>query len=197
MTARNPLSAAALALALGAACSEFQSPDVTSPAARDAQLASEARRAREASAEEAPEEPASTRAKGAHVQIGKAEPSPDCTLLGVVTDGSISADTAYEELRARAAEKGGNFVVLDAIRRGMWGQQEFVGRAYSCPSPSSAPARAERPKPKQETKQEAAACEPDCSPGYVCLRGKCVSACNPPCENGERCGADRWCHPKE
>ena len=113
-----------------------------------------------------------------------------------MTDNSIRAETAYEELRARAAEKGGNFVVLDAVRRGAWGQ-ELVGRAYSCPSPSSTPAGAERPNPKQETKQETAACEPDCSPGYVCLRGKCVSACNPPCESGERCGADRSCHPKE
>jgi hypothetical protein len=38
-------------------------------------------------------------------------------------------------------------------------------------------------------------CEPDCSPGYTCLRGVCVSACNPPCPAGERCGADRICYP--
>jgi hypothetical protein len=39
-------------------------------------------------------------------------------------------------------------------------------------------------------------CEPDCSPGYVCLRGTCVSACNPLCAENERCGADRSCHPR-
>jgi hypothetical protein len=40
----------------------------------------------------------------------------------------------------------------------------------------------------------AAACEPECSPGYACVRGTCVSACNPPCGPGQRCGADRACH---
>jgi len=38
------------------------------------------------------------------------------------------------------------------------------------------------------------ACEPSCSPGFVCSRGTCVSACNPVCEQGQRCGEDRMCH---
>lgn len=35
-----------------------------------------------------------------------------------------------------------------------------------------------------------AACEPDCRTGYVCLRGSCVEACNPPCGPKQRCVDD-------
>jgi hypothetical protein len=37
-------------------------------------------------------------------------------------------------------------------------------------------------------------CEPSCSPGYLCIRGSCVSACNPPCSSDQHCGEDRTCH---
>ncbi|MFO0568216.1 MAG: hypothetical protein U0263_21325 [Polyangiaceae bacterium] len=30
-------------------------------------------------------------------------------------------------------------------------------------------------------------CQPACRKGYVCVKGACVSACNPPCAAGERC----------
>ena len=39
-----------------------------------------------------------------------------------------------------------------------------------------------------------AICEPDCSPGFTCLHGACVTACNPGCASGEQCGGDRTCH---
>lgn len=52
------------------------------------------------------------------------------------------------------------------------------------------------PPPPAPPAPVAPVCEPDCSPGYVCLRGTCVSACNPPCAESERCGADRICHPR-
>jgi hypothetical protein len=42
----------------------------------------------------------------------------------------------------------------------------------------------------------APSCEPACSPGYICLHGTCVSACNPRCEKDEVCSADRICHPR-
>lgn len=38
------------------------------------------------------------------------------------------------------------------------------------------------------------ACAPACRPGFVCLRGSCVSACNPPCDPGATCGGDGLCH---
>ena len=36
-------------------------------------------------------------------------------------------------------------------------------------------------------------CVPDCRDGFVCVEGKCVSACNPACADGERCSGDGFC----
>lgn len=33
----------------------------------------------------------------------------------------------------------------------------------------------------------AAPCTPDCRTGFMCLNGRCVSRCNPPCASGEQC----------
>lgn len=38
-------------------------------------------------------------------------------------------------------------------------------------------------------------CLPACRRGYVCVRGECVSACNPPCADGEVCTEERECVP--
>lgn len=43
------------------------------------------------------------------------------------------------------------------------------------------------------TGAQAQKCVPDCREGYVCVRGKCVSACNPPCPDGERCTSEGRC----
>jgi hypothetical protein len=37
------------------------------------------------------------------------------------------------------------------------------------------------------------ACAPECRPGFVCVEGKCVSACNPPCPDGYSCNTDLQC----
>jgi hypothetical protein len=34
---------------------------------------------------------------------------------------------------------------------------------------------------------------PECRSGFVCMEGQCVSACNPPCDAGQMCTADRMC----
>ena len=39
-------------------------------------------------------------------------------------------------------------------------------------------------------------CVPSCRDGYLCLKGKCVEACNPPCPEGEECMSDGQCVPK-
>jgi hypothetical protein len=36
-------------------------------------------------------------------------------------------------------------------------------------------------------------CAPPCRSSYVCVRGECVSSCNPPCGEGEKCTADGEC----
>ena len=38
-----------------------------------------------------------------------------------------------------------------------------------------------------------ATCEPACRDGFACVRGACVSACNPACAAGERCTSDARC----
>lgn len=40
-------------------------------------------------------------------------------------------------------------------------------------------------------------CEPACRDGFSCVRGACVSACNPECPAGERCTADARCVPAD
>jgi hypothetical protein len=39
------------------------------------------------------------------------------------------------------------------------------------------------------------ACDPICSPGFVCREGECLPQCNPPCESGEICSRKRVCEP--
>ncbi len=41
-----------------------------------------------------------------------------------------------------------------------------------------------------------AACVPACRAGYVCVDGRCVMACNPPCAAEERCTAQGECEPR-
>jgi len=38
-------------------------------------------------------------------------------------------------------------------------------------------------------------CQPACRSGYVCVDGACVSACNPPCDPGQRCTDTGECEP--
>ena len=120
----------------------------------------------------------------APVQISKAEPPPECQPAGTVTGSGWSVEDAYSELRQGARNKKANYVVMDGLANGLF------GRAFRCPvtvTPKAGPAPV--------TASEAStACEPACSPGYVCLRAACVSACNPPCATGQRCEADRSCH---
>jgi len=40
-------------------------------------------------------------------------------------------------------------------------------------------------------------CDPICSPGFTCDAGTCVPQCNPACDEGEACGKDRLCHPRD
>ena len=43
------------------------------------------------------------------------------------------------------------------------------------------------------TTAQAQSCVPDCREGFTCVDGECVSACNPPCNEGERCSGDGFC----
>jgi hypothetical protein len=43
---------------------------------------------------------------------------------------------------------------------------------------------------------ESALCVPDCRAGFLCVDGACVSLCNPPCRDDERCTAEAECVPR-
>jgi hypothetical protein len=148
-----------------------------------------------------------------------------CRLLGPLvgrdedrwTPGSPRYETAVLDLRKKAVLTGGTHLVTDSIEPPHDGDAvpAFVVRArlFACGAGSaeatasasavaSAAAAPPAPPAKAVTMGEtpnpplkAVACEPECSPGYTCLRGTCVSACNPACAAGERCGVDRICHP--
>lgn len=132
----------------------------------------------------------------------KGEPPPACRALGALegkdTDrwapGGLSRDAALVDLRKKAVVGGGNLLVIDAEAAPRASDYlpsfSIQARLFACPVPEPAPAPAVMAEPAP-----ARACEPDCSPGYTCLRSVCVSACNPLCGAGERCSADRICRP--
>lgn len=103
--------------------------------------------------------------------------SPACRI-GEFTVPCLSLQRA---LTATLAELAASFQKPE-VRAALLGQIP----AAPPPAPFSAPPTAAPPSTP--------VCEPECSPGYTCLRGVCVSACNPPCPFGQRCGADRVCH---
>lgn len=47
----------------------------------------------------------------------------------------------------------------------------------------------EAPAPSVEPAQ----CVPACRTGYICHEGECISACNPPCAEGQSCTAEGEC----
>jgi hypothetical protein len=153
------------------------------------------------------------------VMVSKLEPGPGCRPLGpIVGRGSDSSEetatyeAAYEELRNSAALRQGNYVVIDSIEGPHMltlqlynNAYEIRGRAFECPVGlagwSSLPASAGGPAaaasvPSAPVCQAALAEDVlDCGPGYREVSGACLPACNPACDDGEHCGADRVCHP--
>jgi hypothetical protein len=152
------------------------------------------------------------------VQIGgTGTPPPGCRMLAQLEGkdddrwavGGLHYEKAVNELRRQAVLGGGNYLFIDHVAppRDTDYMPAYIvkARLFACPavipvapptvaaSPVPSPPNLSAPAPSASS-ATALACEPDCSPGYTCLRGKCVSACNPLCAAGERCGADRICH---
>ncbi len=65
-----------------------------------------------------------------------------------------------------------------------------VAMAEQGTSTDGPPAATEAPAGKAPAEKS---CVPACRTGYVCVEGRCVSACNPPCEKGQRCTAKGEC----
>lgn len=127
------------------------------------------------------------------------------SLEGKDNDRWVPGGPYYEkavlELRRQAVLGGGNYLFIDSSTppRDTDYMPGWVvkARLFSCPAAAPAPSAVVAAVVTAAPASSSAGliCEPDCSPGYTCLRGKCVSACNPLCGAGERCGVDRICHP--
>ncbi len=149
--------------------------------------------------------PADPAALAAVEIVSRVEPPAACRGLGPVegkdtnrwVPNGPSYQAALVDLRRKAVAGGGNHVVLDALSPP--NAQDYMpafsiqARLFACPAAKAGSAAPPLAAPSAQT-ASARICEPDCSPGYTCLRGACVSACNPLCAAGERCGADRICH---
>jgi hypothetical protein len=51
--------------------------------------------------------------------------------------------------------------------------------------------------PRNARAQEEESCIPSCRSGFICVKGACVSRCNPPCGEGETCDEEGECHLKK
>ena len=148
----------------------------------------------------------------AQVELATVEPPPTCGFVSPIKGSTLVGDIADANGDAvrNAVMSGGNYVVIDVLERPVIsgvGGYVVRGRLFNCPRPAAQPARAPVPVASVGPQSVAQAsdaivlpkaiCEPDCSPGFTCLHGACVTACNPGCASGEQCGGDRTCHAKQ
>jgi hypothetical protein len=159
----------------------------------------------------APRPPAQLSPQGSAVHVGTARPPSNARELGRVEGesgggcagfGTIGTyEPAEADLRNRTASMGGNYAeIVTVIPPHDTGDRcpdnrmiiqgvayktgnDAMGTATSNLLPSSAPGPA------------TTACDPPCSPGYICNAGSCAALCNPPCGPGQVCRADRLCVP--
>jgi hypothetical protein len=64
---------------------------------------------------------------------------------------------------------------------------------WLCRQESVTPSAQREISPASPTAPSGGECEPRCRKGFVCLKAKCVSACNPPCADGETCDEEGEC----
>ena len=151
--------------------------------------------------------PADPAALAAVEIVSKVEPPAACRGLGALegkdsnrwVPNGPSYEAALVDLRRKAVAGGGNHVVLDVLTPpnalDYMPTFSIQARLFACPAAREGIAAPPPRAPPSAQPASARICEPDCSPGYTCLRGACVSACNPLCGAGERCGVDRICRP--
>src|SRR5262249_26190135 len=101
----------------------------------------------------------------------KSEPPAGCVAKGVAEGEDrellgAKYEVALEQLRKNAYERGANYVTLDEVRGSGSSYLVVGGRLFKCPTEATT-----------QTSASSSSCTPDCSPGFVCIAGKCVSAC--------------------
>jgi hypothetical protein len=112
-----------------------------------------------------------------------------CGVFGV----KGSYEGALADLRNRAAELGGNFVKIENVI-GPHDESGCHSSAFEIRGVLFMIAQ-DVPSPSGPSPNNAAECDPPCSPGFGCQAGTCTPMCNPPCLTGEVCSRRRICEP--
>jgi hypothetical protein len=96
-----------------------------------------------------------------------------------------------EKLKAEACRVGADLVY--GFREGRTGKDGEFHLITATLALARAAAPTSAPTSGSGDEQPQDACNPPCSPGYLCQAGSCQAQCNPPCSPGYACGQDRTC----
>lgn len=111
--------------------------------------------------------------------VSPRRPLPDCHVGEDLSGRCLTARRAVCRRFALSA-----LLVLGCLSSGANAQEPPMQRqASGRPRSAAAAAAADE------------ACAPSCRSGYACVRGQCVSKCNPVCGDGERCTNEGECVP--
>ncbi len=87
--------------------------------------------------------------KEINVQLMKSDPPMGCQMVGDIQSKGDDMNEAKANLRQQAADKGGNYVRLDALNMA-GGDAIAAGAAFNCQKPGTAKTPASMPEPKPE-----------------------------------------------
>jgi hypothetical protein len=94
----------------------------------------------------------------------------------------VRRHTCVEQLRSEACRAGADAIV--GFKESMGEVTMFIDTTFVV-----------KGLPAPDTSGSEGACDPICSPGFVCQGGHCIPQCNPPCQAGEICNRKRVCEP--
>ena len=87
--------------------------------------------------------------KEINVQLMKSDPPMGCQMVGDIQSKGDDMNEAKANLRQQAADKGGNYVRLDALNMA-GGDAIAAGAAFNCQKPGTAKIPESLPAPKPE-----------------------------------------------
>jgi hypothetical protein len=142
------------------------------------------------------------------VKVTTEHPAPGFVEVGLLSGSGASFEGALKRIKEEAAEQGCEVVLIlgEAIQSGYgtpgaaYGMTKnhvraacFVELSTTARAGNGANAKSAALAPDNDSNVEAATtsaplmCTPDCRQGFDCIRGQCVSACNPACPDGQSC----------
>lgn len=117
--------------------------------------------------------------------------SSEYVEVGLVSASGSGTDAAIVRAKEEAAYQGCDalFLLGEAVEpHGMYGATRNHLRASCLVAVPEAKRKAKPAAPAASAAAEA--CVPACRQAFVCVKGACVSACNPPCPEGDRCAVE-------